>query len=175
MSVKNDDFTLGLDQLNALFAWWGVPAGNANGEFDAQMKRFKELVSGLQKAQSGAYDRQMAALFDTSQRVSAALQAFPRCRKPDDIVAAGSAIVATILEGATLQADTWIDFAQKLRDCYAALTVAPVAEDRARTSEPAHRVVPVKAEGNATKPLKGEVPSKSNVEGSTHPRTAEVA
>jgi len=175
MNAKNDDFTMGLGQLNGLFAWWGVPAGNANGEFDAQMKRFKDLVSGLQKAQSEAYHRQMAALFDTSQRVSAALQAFPHCRKPDDVVAAGSAIVATILEGATLQADTWIDFAQELRDCYAALTLAAVAEDRARTFEPAHRVEPVNPDGNATAPLKGVVPRKHDVEGNTIPRTAEVA
>jgi hypothetical protein len=161
--------------LNALFAWWGVPAGNANGAFDAQMKRFKELMSGLQAVQSGAYARQMAALLDTSQRVSAALQAFPHCRKPDDVVAAGSTVVATILEGAMLQADTWIDFTQKLQDCYAALTLAPVAEDRASTSERAHWVEPVKTDGKATRPLKVEVPSKRNVEGSTSPLTAEVA
>lgn len=172
MSAKNDDFTLGLDQLNALFAWWGVPAGNATGEFDAQMTRFKELISGLQQAHSRAYDRQMAALFDTSQRVGAALQAFPHCRKPDDVVAAGSAVVATILEGATLQADTWIDFAQKLQACYADLTVAPAAEGRARAAEPAHRVA---ADGNVTTRLKGGAPGKGSAEGSTTPRTAEVA
>lgn len=101
MNAKNDD--LGLDQLNALFVWWGVPTGKANGECGAEMKRFQDLVAGLQKAQSEAHQRQMAALYDTSQRVGVSLQAFPHCRKSDEVVAAGSTIVATIAESRTAE------------------------------------------------------------------------
>lgn len=173
MNAKNDDFTLGLDQLNALFVWWGVPTGKANGECDGEMKRFQDLVAGLQKAQSEAHQRQMTALYDTSQRVGASLQAFPHCRKPEEVVAAGLNIVATILDGATMQAETWVDFAQKLQDCYAALTRAPAAERR--TAEPGHLVEPVKAAENAAKPAKATVLSKRDVEGSAAPPTAEVA
>lgn len=175
MSAKNDDFTMGLDHLTALFAWWGIPTGNANGEIDAQMKRFQDLVTGLQKAQSEAYHRQVTALYDTSQRVGASLQAFPRCRKPDEVVAAGSTIVATILEGATLQAQAWIDFAQELQDCYAALNRAPAAERPNRTAGPGHRVEPAKAEESEVKTAKATAPSKRDMEGSAAPRAAESA
>lgn len=177
MSAKNDDVSLGLDQLNALFAWWGVPAGNATTEFEAQMKRFKDLLSSLQQAQSEAYRRQMEALQDTSQRVSGTLQAFAHCRKPEDVVAAGSTVVATILEGATRQADAWMDFAQKLQDCYAGLSQAQTsgAGSRDRTAETGHRVEPVKPDNTAAKPVKGAVQAKRDAEEIKAPRAADIA
>lgn len=174
MSAKNDDVSLGLDQLNALFAWWGVPAGSATGEFEAQMMRFKELLATLQKAQSEAYRQQMEALHDTSQRVGATLQAFPHCRKPEEVVAAGSTVVATILEGATRQANAWMEFAQKLQDCYANFNPVSTAEGRDRPSETGPRVEPVKPNSTAAKPIKGAVQAKRDTERNDVPRAADV-
>lgn len=128
MTVKHENITTGLDRLNAWFAGWGVPTGNGGSAIDGQMKRFQAFASDLQKAYGETYSRQINALLTTNQRIAGSLQEFIHCRQPQDVIAAESTVLATMLEAASLQAETWIELAQKLQDCCAAMA-REAAED----------------------------------------------
>ena len=135
MNSKDENITTGLDRLNALFAWWGVPALNGNGQMDGQMKRFQAFTSDLQRTCSEAYSRQMNAILTANERIAGSLQEFLRCRQPHDVIAAESNVLATILEEASLQARTWADLTQKVQDCCAAMARETAEDVRKQASE----------------------------------------
>ena len=121
MTAKDDIGAMGLDRLNALFAWWGIPDAGENGNVDGQMKRFQAFTSDLQKVYGEAYNRQMEAMFTANERIAKSLQAFLHCREARDVIAAESNVLATILEGASLQSRTWVEVTQKIQDCCASM------------------------------------------------------
>ena len=145
MSAKDESITMELERLNALFAWWGVPLGSANGQIDGQMKRIQAFTSDLQKTYGEAYSRQMSALVAANERIAGSLQEFLRCRQPQDLVAAESHLVATIMEGASQQATAWVELTQKVQDCYAAMARAMADEIRQRVSDGTGAKPPAKA------------------------------
>lgn len=151
MSSKDENITMGLDRLNALFAWWGVPAANGNGQIDGQMKRFQAFTSDLQKTYSEAYSRQMSALFAANERIAGSLQEFLRCRQPQDVIAAESNVLATIMEGASLQAKTWVELTQKVQDCCTAMAREAADEIRQQATEGTGAKPPAKAAPSAAK------------------------
>jgi len=176
MTAGNDNFTMGLDRLNALLAWWGVPNANAGDRIDAQMKRFQTLISDLQKAHGEALSRQMEALFTVSERVAVSLQDFARCRQPEQVIAAGSNVLATILEGASLQAKTWAQLAQKIQDGCAEMAREAPAENRNLTNAGIDTTRRVKARGYTTQPVKAgdDTPHPSKA-GTDAPQPVRVA
>ena len=126
MSAKDENITMGLDRLNAMFAWWGVPGANGStangmGQIDGQMKRFQSFTSDLQKAYTDAYSNQMGTLLGANERIARSFQEILGCRQPQDVIAAESKVFATILEEASLQAKTWIELTQKVQDYCAAM------------------------------------------------------
>ena len=104
MNAKIDGVTSGLDRLNALLVWWGIPNANWSANIEGQMKRFQVFASNLQKVYGDAYCNQMEALFTANERLARSFQEFLRCRQPNEVIAAESNILATVLEGASLQA-----------------------------------------------------------------------
>ena len=137
MNAKDDNIMMGLDRLNALFAWWGVPTAGGNGNIDGQMKRFQVFASDLQRTYGEAYSHQMEALFTANQRLVSSLQELARCRQPQDVIAAESDILATLLEGAALQAKTWAELTQKVQDCCAAMARETASEVRKQPKDAA--------------------------------------
>ena len=135
MTGKDDNIAMGLDRLNALFAWWGVPTADGNGTIDRQMKRFQVFASDLQKTYGDAYSHEMEALLKSNERVVRSLQELVRCRQPQDVIAAESDILATLLEGAALQAKTWAELTQKVQDCCAAMARDAADEIRKQAKE----------------------------------------
>jgi hypothetical protein len=128
MDAAGDAVTTGVERLNALLAWWGVPSAAVNGEIDAQTKRFQQFVADLQKTCGEAYSGQMDALLTNNDRLMRAFQGLLSSRRPQEVVAAESDILSTFLEGASLHAKKWGEVTQKLQDCYAAMARA-AAED----------------------------------------------
>lgn len=121
MKVKDESITSGLDRLNALLVWWGIPNANGGENIGGQVKRFQVFTSNLQKAYGEAYSQQMEALLTANERLARSLQEFLHCRQPQEVIAAESSIFATFFEGASLQAKTWVDLTQKVQDCCAAM------------------------------------------------------
>lgn len=142
MTAKDDVGVMGLDRLSALFAWWGIPDKGGNGDIDGQMKRLQAFTSDLQKVYGEAYSRQMEAMFTANERIASSLRKFLHCRHPRDVIAAESNVLATILEGASLQSNAWVEVTKKIQDCCA--TMARESADAAREQETDGKA-PVKA------------------------------
>lgn len=117
MRGKDENITMGLDRLNAVFAWWGVPGPSGISQIDDQMKSLQTFTADLQKAYRDAYSKQMASLFGVNERITQSLQEIFRCKQPQDLIAAKSKVMATILEEAAQQAKTWVEFTRKVQDC----------------------------------------------------------
>jgi hypothetical protein len=128
MRANEGNIAMGLDRLNALFAWWGVPNAKEEGGIEKQMKRFQTFASDLQKTCGDAYGQQMQAFRTANDRLAQSFQELMHCRQPQDVIAAESNILATILEGASLQARTWVELTQKVQDCCAAMAREGAAE-----------------------------------------------
>jgi hypothetical protein len=176
MTGKDDNFTMGLDRLNALLTWWGVPNGNAGGQIDAQMKRFQTLISDVQKAQGEAYRSQIEALFAASERVAGSLQEFAHCRQPEQVITAGSNVLATILESVSLQAQTWVDLAQKIQESYAEMARQAPTESNTPTNARIDTKRRVKASEHMIGPVDtGDGATHSGKASSDAPRPVKVA
>jgi hypothetical protein len=127
MDARNESINPGLDRLNAMFVWWGIPNTNGNGQF-GQFKRFQAFTNDLGKVCSEAYSRQMGSLLDANGRIASSLQEFARCRQPPDVVAAELSVLATVLEQASLQAKASVELLQQVQDRCSAMA-REVAED----------------------------------------------
>lgn len=151
MNTKDSNITMGFDRLNALFAWWGVPSSNGNGNIETQMKRFQTFASDLQKTYGEAYSQHMQALFTVNERLAGSLQELMRCRQPQDVIAAESNILATLVEGASLQAKTWVELTQKVQDCCATMAHEAAAEVGRQAHEAMSSKPPAESERQATR------------------------
>jgi hypothetical protein len=179
MSAEDKNFKMGLDRVNALFKWWGVSDTNTNDKINNQMKRLHALISDLQKAHSEAYSRQLEALFTVSERVAGSAQEFVRCRQPEHVISVGSNVLATILEGASLQAKSWLDLTQKIQDCCAEMARETTVENSSPTdtsidaTRPVkasdHTIQAIKAEGDTPRPINARAAAQRSVKTATKP------
>jgi hypothetical protein len=117
MSTTNETITMGLDRWNAMLAWWGVPAPNGNGRIEDQIKRLQAFTADLQRAYGDSYARQVTALLKANERIVGSLQQLLHCQQPQELVAAETDLMATMLEGASRQAAAWAEMMQKVQDC----------------------------------------------------------
>lgn len=149
MNMKNGSITSGLDRMNAVLAWWGVPSANGSENIEGQVRRFQALASNLQKAYGEAYSQQLEALFATNARLARSFYEFLHCRQPQGVIAAESNVFATFLEGASLQAQTWGELTQKVRDCCATMA-REAAEDVHRNGKEETRTTPAARSARAS-------------------------
>jgi hypothetical protein len=136
MNAKDDPLTAGVERLNALLGWWGVPIASGNGVIDGQMKRLQQFASDLQKTCGDAYSGQMDALLTSNDRLARSFQDLLRSRRPQEVVTAELDILATFLEGASLNAKRWADLTERLQECCAAMARNAAADLRQTASPP---------------------------------------
>ena len=116
-----DAMTAGIEKMNALIAWWGLPATNASGAVERHMQRWQTFAKDLQKAYVDAYSAEVTAAFDGNDRLGRSFQELLQCRQPQEFVAAESEIFALLLERASLRAKRWAELTEKLQDCCATM------------------------------------------------------
>lgn len=121
MTTKDKGAPNGLEKLNNLFNWWGIPNSNGNGHMEAQLKRFQTFASEMQRTCTEAFSDEMAAVFAARERSIQAVQDLVRSRKPDEIIAAEAGILSSLLEETALQAKRWAALAERAHECCAAL------------------------------------------------------
>ena len=134
MATKNET-PVGFDRVNAVFAWWGLSGADNTGKLDGQFKRFQAFTSDLQKAYGETCSAQMSTLLAANERVGRSLLEFVRCRRPQDVVAAESNVMAAILEETSLQTKTWLELSQKVQECCANMARESASEIRQRENE----------------------------------------
>ena len=114
--------------MNALLGWWGVPIAGGNSMIDSQMKRLQQCALDVQKTCTDAYGGEIEALFRNNDRLVRSYQGLFRSQRPQEVLAAESEILATLIEGASPHAKRWAELTQKLQDCCAAMA-RDAAED----------------------------------------------
>ncbi|MCF2521704.1 hypothetical protein [Bradyrhizobium sp. G127] len=129
MATRNDT-PMGLDRINAVFVWWGLSGTDSVGKLNGQFKRFQAFTSDLQKAYGETYSAQISSLFGANERIGRLLLELVQCRRPQDVIAAESSVMAAILDEASLQTKTWLELSQKVQEYYA--TVARETADEIR-------------------------------------------
>lgn len=134
MATKNEA-PIGFDRMNAVFAWWGLSGADSTGKLDGQFKRFQAFTSDLQKAYGETYGAQMSALIGANERIGRSLLEFVQCRRPQDVIAAESSVMATILEETSLQTKTWLELSQKVQECCANIARKTADEICQQTNE----------------------------------------
>jgi len=127
MATKNDA-PMGLDRMSAVFAWWGLSGTDSAGKLDGQFKRFQAFTSDLQKAYGETYGAQMSALFGANERIGRSLLELVQCRRPQDVIAAESSVMAAILDETSLQTKTWLELSQKVQE-YCATMARETADE----------------------------------------------
>jgi hypothetical protein len=127
MTVETENIASGLDRLNALLFWWGIPNTTRNDKIDEQVRRFQVVASGLQNAYGDACLRQIEALYTANEQLARSIQEFLNCRHTQEIFAAETSVLAAVLEGTSVQARTWIDLTQTVQDCCAAWAIEGAA------------------------------------------------
>lgn len=136
MVTKDKGTPNGLEKLNNLFVWWGIPNANGNGHLEIQLKRFQTFASEMQKTCTEAFGDEMTALFAARERSVQAVQNLVRSRKPDEVVAAEAGILAALLEETALGAKRWAALAEHAHECCSALAKDVAKEiESPRTSE----------------------------------------
>lgn len=116
MNARDGDVLMGLDRLNALFTWRGIPSLSGTDNAEVQMKDFQTFAADLRAACGEARSRPSQAASTTNERFVRSLQELMHCRRSQDMIKAESNILAVILEAALQQAKDWGDLAQKIRD-----------------------------------------------------------
>jgi hypothetical protein len=122
MTTKSEAGTSMSDWLNPLPMWWRFSDVGGLDDVAGQMRRFQTFASDLQKACGDVYGEQMAIFVTGNGRLARLLERLPNCRQPNEVFAVQSDILATVLEGASLQAKTWIDLTQRMQECCATMT-----------------------------------------------------
>lgn len=144
MANKNEA-SIGLDRLNAVFAWWGLSDVNSAGNVESQFKRFQALTTDLQKSFGDTYSAQVGSLLGANERIGRSLLEFLQCRRPQDVIAAESRLLAAILEETSRQTKTWLELSQKVQECCATMARETADEIRQQAAEGADTKRSVKA------------------------------
>lgn len=144
MANKNEA-AVGLDRLNAVFAWWGLSDVNSAGNVENQFKRFQALTADLQKSFGDTYSAHIGSLLGANERIGRSLLEFLQCRRPQDVIAAESRLLAAILEETSVQTKTWLELSQKVQECCATMARETADEIRQQAAEGADTKRSVKA------------------------------
>lgn len=125
-----DDQTLaGINRINGLLAWRGMPGVEDTDSMSNQFNRFQSFVALVQKAYLEAASRHMEAIFATNDRLAQAALALLQGQLPADLTAAQREIVTVVSEAARAHAETWAELRQKVEDSCTILSPRAAATD----------------------------------------------
>lgn len=128
MKAAETSVPTGLDRMNGLLAWWGVPNAFDGSEMQVRTKRFQVLVLDLNKLFNEASSSQARALSVANEQFTRALHEHLSARQPPELMAAQSRLVTGLMESLAVQTKTWAQLTQKLHDCCLAAAREAAAE-----------------------------------------------
>lgn len=145
MKILDSNIPTGLDRMNGLLAWWGMPNAIDAGEMETRNRRFQILVADLSKLLTETSSSQVEALTVANEQFARALHDLLSARQPPELMAAQSSLVTGLIESLAAQTRAWAELTQKLHDCCSALVREAPADGRDRPRRP----LPVKPQGEA--------------------------
>jgi hypothetical protein len=123
-----DEFASELDRVEALLKWWGAPGFGYDGFTQTHLKRFETIMAELEKAAGEIAAQQEEALTQSKDLLVQSLPAFVSGHDLNDVLAAQSKILVSLLEAASAQAKTWMSFSDKIRHAQLSLAQANGAD-----------------------------------------------
>ncbi len=134
--MKDKTPMAGGDPTRGLLGWFATPSP-ANGEIEAQMKRAQSFASEMQKAYLEAFSRHMESVNAANQKFAHLFQGLAQVRQPQEAMVEAADLMAALIESASDQSRTWVNFAQTLQDRCAAVAKETAVDMRKRTAEAA--------------------------------------
>ena len=110
-----DEFASELDRVEALLKWWGAPGFGYDGFTQTHLKRFEAIMAELEKAAGEISARQEETLTQSKDLLMQSLPVFVGSHNLNEVLAAQSKILVSLLEAASAQAKTWVSFSDKIR------------------------------------------------------------
>lgn len=114
--MTTDEFASELDRVEALLRWWGAPGLGYDNFALTHLKRFESIVAELETAAAEISARQEKALTHSKDLLVQSLPIFVHSQDLNDVMAAQSKILVSLLEAASEQAKTWMNFTSKIRN-----------------------------------------------------------
>lgn len=148
MKSSESSIPMGLDRMNGLLAWWGIPNIIDASEMEARTKRFQVLVVDLNKLFSEASSTQAQAFSVANEQFTRDLQDLLSARQPSELMAAQSSLVTGLIGSLAAQTKAWAELTQKLHDCCSAMAHEAAPETGGRAAGP----VPARSQSEAERP-----------------------
>lgn len=123
-----DEFASELDRVEALLKWWGAPGFGYDGFTQTHLKRFEAIMAELEKAAGEISARQEETLTQSKDLLMQSLPVFVGSHNLNEVLAAQSKILVSLLEAASAQAKTWVSFSDKIRNAQVSLAAANGAD-----------------------------------------------
>ena len=123
-----DEFASELDRVEALLKWWGAPGFGYDGFTQTHLKRFEAIMAELEKAAGEISARQEKTLTQSKDLLMQSLPVFVGSHNLNEVLAAQSKILVSLLEAASAQAKTWVSFSDKIRNAQVSLAAANGAD-----------------------------------------------
>lgn len=117
MNATDTSIPNGLDRMNGLLAWWGMPSVADAGEFESQAKRCQALVVELNKLFLDATSGQTQALSEANEEFGRTLRDLLSAREPAELMSAQSRLATALMQTLATQTRAWADLSQQLYDC----------------------------------------------------------
>ena len=137
MNGQGSDIPTGIDRLNGLLAYWGMPGSASVGNAEAKTARMQTLVVGLNRAMYDASCSQLESLALTNKRLARSLRRLLRDGQRCELTAAQSRIAMSLQESQVEQTRAWADLTKTLSECYVAITRHAEGQAPAETGRPA--------------------------------------
>ena len=134
MTMDPDPIAVSLRRMNALLAWWGVPRICGMDGADREIRRFQSFAADLQTLYGNAAGLQVSTLLATNEEIAHALCQLLQQRRPQDLLAAESKLVVSVLEAAALHAKTWVDVSRQVNARWGAFTTEDTTASDARNN-----------------------------------------
>ncbi len=157
MNDRQPSIPTGMDRMNGLLAWWGMPNVVDPSELEALTKRCHALVVELNHLFNDASSGQAQALSTANEEYARALQELLSVRQPAEFMSAQSRLVMGVMEHLAAQTGAWADLSQKLYDCCSAMVRESAEEAGKRTGQ----TVPVRTQSEAVPPAAKEATKRS--------------
>jgi hypothetical protein len=121
-----DEFASELDRVEALLKWWGAPGLGYDNFTLTHLKRFEAIVAELETAATEISARQKQALMQSKDLLVQSLPVFVHSHDLNEVMAAQSKILFSLLETASEQAKTWVNLSNKVRNAQLLLAASTI-------------------------------------------------
>lgn len=111
--------------MELLGPWWRFGSESLKDGGDSSMRPLWQASLSAQRIYSETLSQEFRLMLDTQARIAQCLQDLAASRRPQDWMAAQTALMMTAFEATANQARTWQHMADDMRSCCQQMAAAP--------------------------------------------------